>query len=132
MNNFEKVAIDNFSEIIINKGLIHEAGFGSRAIPKYVGEWIISHYNDDDIKLSEESRKSIAKFIDKYVPPKGAKESIKNQLLEQEEVQLLDNFSVLVNLVKGDRYLNIPFLDEHSAFIAPQVVQDNQMLFSSG
>jgi len=132
MESFEKISLDHFSDIIINKGLIHQAGFGSRAIPKYVGEWIISHYNNDEIKLSEESRTSIAKFIDKYVPPKGAKESIKNQLLEQEEVQLLDNFSVLVNLVKGDRYLNIPFLDEHSAFISPQVVQDNQMLFSSG
>lgn len=132
MTNFEKIAEDNFSEIIINKGLIHQAGFGSRAIPKYVGEWIISHYNNDENILNDDARKNIAKFIDKYVPPKGAKESIKNNLLEQEEVKILDNFSVFVNLVKGDRYLNIPFLDEHAAFIAPQIVQDNEMLFSSG
>ncbi len=132
MRNFEKIAFDTFPEIIINKGLIHQAGFGSRAIPKYVGEWIISYYNNDEINLNKESRDKISKFIQKYVPPKGAKESIKNQLLEQEEIQFLDNFSVYVNLVKGDRYLNIPFLDEHSAFIAPQVVQDNEMLFSSG
>jgi len=132
MNEFEKIALDYFGEIVIKKSLIHEAGFGSRAIPTYVGEWIISHYNNDETSLSEESRTSIAKFINKYLPPKGAKESIRNQLLEQEEVQLLDNYSVIVNLVKGDRYLNIPFLDEHAAFIAPQVVQDNEMLFSSG
>ena len=132
MNPFEQKSIDNFGEIIINKGLIHQAGFGSRAIPKYVGEWIISHYNNNEINLSEEGRDKIAKFISKFVPPKGAKETIKNKLLEQEEIQLLDNFSVHVNLVKGDRYLNVPFLDEHSAFIIPQVVQDNEMLFSSG
>lgn len=132
MESFEKISLDHFSDIIINKGLIHQAGFGSRAIPKYVGEWIISHYNNDEINLSGEGREKIAKFIQKYVPAKGDKESIKNRLLEQEEIQLLDNFSVYVNLVKGDRYLNIPFLDEHSAYVAPQVVQDNQMLFSSG
>ena len=132
MNSFEQKSLDNFGDIIINKGLIHQAGFGSRAIPKYVGEWIISHYNNDELNLSEEGREKIAKFISKYVPPKGDKERIKNRLLEQEEIQLLDNFSVFVNLVKGDRYLNIPYLDEHSAFVAPQVVQDNEMLFSSG
>ena len=132
MNSFEQKSLDNFGDIIINKGLIHQAGFGSRAIPKYVGEWIISHYNNDELNLSEEGRDKIAKFISKYVPPKGAKESIKNKLLEQEEIQLLDNYSVYVNLIKGDRYLNVPFLDEHSAYIAPQVVQDNEMLFSSG
>ena len=48
------------------------------------------------------------------------------------EVQFLDNFSVYVNLEKGDRYLNIPFLDENAAFAIPQIVQDNEMLLSSG
>jgi ATP-dependent Lon protease len=132
MKSFEQKSFDNFSDIIINKGLIHAAGFGSRAIPKYVGEWIISHFNNDELELSIEGRDKIAKFIQKYVPPKGAKEAIKNKLLEQEEIQFLDNFSVYVNLAKGDRYLNIPFLDEPAAFVAPQVVQDNDMLFSSG
>jgi len=42
------------------------------------------------------------------------------------------NFSVHVNLAKGDRYLCIPFLDEDSAFITPQIVQENDMLLSSG
>ncbi len=124
--------MDAFSDIIINKGLIHTAGFGSRAIPTYVGEWIIAHYNNDEVQLNNNSRDKIAKFIQKYVPPKGAKESVKNKLLQQEEVQILDNFSVFVNLQKGDRYLNIPFLDEPAAFVAPQVIQDNEMLFSSG
>lgn len=132
MKEFEQKALDHFSDIIINKYLINKAGFGSLAIPKYVGEWIISYYNNDELDLSDEGKEKIAKFIKKYVPAKGDKENIKNKLLEQDEIQLLDNYSVYVNLVKGDRYLNIPFLDEHSAFVSPQVVQDNEMLFSSG
>jgi len=132
MKSFEQKSIDTFADVIINKGLIHAAGFGSRAIPKYVGEWIISHFNNDEFELSNEGRDKIAKFIQKYVPSKGAKEANKNKLLEREEIQFLDNFSVYVNLAKGDRYLNIPYLDEPAAFVTPQVIQDNEMLFSSG
>lgn len=132
METFEQKAIDVFSEIVINKSFVHKAGFGSRAIPTYVREWIISHYLDDSTELTEMARQKIAGFVQKYVPDKSQKETIKNQLFEQMEVQFLDNFSVYVNLEKGDRYLNIPFLDENAAFAIPQIVQDNEMLLSSG
>lgn len=132
METFEQKALDVFSEIVINKAFVHNAGFGSRAIPTYVREWIIAHYLDDSTELSDAAREKIARFVQKYVPDKSQKESIKNQLFEQLEVQLLDNFSVYVNLAKGDRYLNIPFLDEDAAFATPQIVQENDMLLSSG
>lgn len=132
METFEQKALDVFSEIVINKSFVHKAGFGSRAIPTYVREWIISHYLDDSTELTEIARQKIAGFVQKYVPDKSQKETIKNQLYEQMEVQFLDNFSVYVNLEKGDRYLNIPFLDENAAFAIPQIVQDNEMLLSSG
>jgi len=132
MAEFEQKAKDLFAEITINKGLIHQAGFGSRAIPTYVGEWIIAHYVGDDEELSEENRSRIAGFIQKFVPAKGEKELIRNMLLEQNEVKILDNFSIFVNLVKGDRYLTIPFLDESNAFVSPQIVEDNEMLLKSG
>jgi len=132
METFEQKALDVFSEIVINKSFVHKAGFGSRAIPTYVREWIISHYLDDSTELTEMARQKIAGFVQKYVPDKSQKETIKNQLFEQMEVQFLDNFSVYVNLEKGDRYLNIPFLDENAAFAIPQIVQDNEMLLSSG
>lgn len=132
METFEQKALDVFSEIVINKSFVHKAGFGSRAIPTYVREWIISHYLDDSTELTEMARQKIANFVQKYVPDKSQKETIKNQLFEQMEVQFLDNFSVYVNLEKGDRYLNIPFLDENAAFAIPQIVQDNEMLLSSG
>ena len=132
MESFEKKAIDVYGEIIINKSLIHQAGFGNRAIPKYVGEWIIANYNDDDNYLKEEAKEKIAKFIHKYIPHKDEKQVINNKLLEQEEVQLLDNYSVYVNLDKGDRYLSVPFLDKNDAYVIPQIVENNDMLLHSG
>lgn len=132
METFEQKAFDVFSEIVINKSFVHNAGFGSRAIPTYVREWIISHYLDDSGELNDYAREKIARFVQKYLPDKSQKEAVKNQLFEQMEVSLLDNFSVYVNLAKGDRYLNIPFLDEETGFATPQIVQDNEMLLSSG
>jgi ATP-dependent Lon protease len=132
METFEQKAVDVFSEIVIIKNFVHEAGFGSRAIPTYVREWIISNYLDDTTELSDIAREKIARFVQTYAPDKSQKETIKNQLFEQLEVKFLDNLSVYVNLAKGDRYLNIPYLDEDTAFATPQIIQDNEMLLSSG
>lgn len=132
MESFEQKALDVFSEIVINKSFVHQAGFGSRAIPTYVREWIISHYIEDSNELTDAAREKIARFVQKYLPDKSQKETIKNRLYEQLEVELLDNYSVYVNLAMGDRYLHIPFLDEDTAFVIPQIVQDNEMLLSSG
>jgi len=132
MESFENKALDVFSEIVINKSFVNNAGFGSRAIPIYVREWIISHYLDDSAELNDQARQKIANFVQKYVPDKSQKEAVKNQLFEQMEVTVLDNYSVYVNLAKGDRYLHIPYLDDDTASITPQIVQENEMLLSSG
>lgn len=132
MESFEQKALENFNEIVINKSYVHKAGFGSKAIPTYVREWIISYYLDENLNLSPTSKQKIAQFIQHYLPDKSQKETIKNQLFEQIEVHLLDNYSVYVNLDKGDRYLNIPFLDESGAFATPRIIQENEMLLSSG
>ncbi len=132
MESFEQKALDNFGSLIINKSFGRKAGFGSRAIPVYVREWIVAHYVGDSPDLNAEARTKIAEFVHKYVPGKGERESIKNRLYEQFDVQFLDDFSVQVNLAKGDRYLIIPFLDESKASIPPNIVNENDMLLSSG
>jgi ATP-dependent Lon protease len=132
MESFEQKALDNFGSLIINKAFARKAGFGSRAIPVYVREWIVSHYVGDSPDLTDEARTKIADFVRKYVPGKAEREAIKNRLFEQFDVQFLDDYSVQVNLAKGDRYLIIPFLDESQAFIPPNIIRENDMLLSSG
>jgi ATP-dependent Lon protease len=109
-----------------------KAGFGSRAIPVYVREWIVANYVGDSPKLEDEARAKIAEFVRKYVPDKSEREAIKNRLYEQNEVKLLDDYSVLVDLAKGDRNLSIPFLEESKAVVPPNIIRDNEMLLSSG
>jgi ATP-dependent Lon protease len=132
MEPFEQKELDNYGSLIINKSFARKAGFGSRAIPVYVREWIVAHYVGDAPDITDDARSKIADFVRKYVPDKGERESIKNLLYEQNDVKLLDNYAVQVNLSKGDRYLLIPFLDESKASIPPHIVRDNEMLLSSG
>lgn len=132
METFEQKALDNFGSLIINKSFGRKAGFGSRAIPVYVREWIVANYVGDSTDLTEEARSKIAEFVRRFVPDKSERETIKNRLYEQNDVKLLDDFSVIVNLAKGDRQLIIPFLDESKGSIPPNIVRDNEMLLSSG
>lgn len=131
MEPFEILAYDYYGEAVIKKNLIHKAGFSSKSIPTYVGEWILYSFLEDG-NLTNESREKISSFINKYLPQKGEKERIKNRLLNLENVRLLDNYNVAVNLSTGKRTLNIPFLDEKNAFINNDIVNENKLLLSSG
>jgi len=131
METFEEKALDYYGEVIINKHLIHEAGFGARAIPTYVGEWILSAYAEDGA-LTAASRDKIAMFLTRFLPTKGQKDEIKNRLLKMETVQLLDDYHVSVNLKTGERNLHIPLLDINDARVSGHIVDNNELLVTSG
>ena len=131
METFEQKALDYYGEVIINKHLIHEAGFGARAIPTYVGEWILLAYAEDG-ELTGASREKIAAFLTKYLPTKGQKDEIKNHLLKMETVRLLDDYSVSINLKTGERLLRIPLLDVNDAQVSGHIVDENELLVTSG
>ncbi len=128
---FEDKASEYFAEVIVDKSLVRNAGFGARAIPTYVGEWILSRYLEDG-ELSDDSRARVAQFIARYLPDKGRKDAIKDDLLRQEVVKLLDDYSVTVNLKTGQRQLRIPFLDMNDAEVEGFIVEKNALLLASG
>ncbi len=82
METFEQKALQVFTEIIINKSFVHKAGFGSRAIPTMT-RVDYSHYVGSELEISDFAREKIAGFVQKNVPDKSEKETIKNQLFEQ-------------------------------------------------
>ncbi|MGD0496187.1 MAG: BREX system Lon protease-like protein BrxL [Candidatus Bathyarchaeia archaeon] len=131
MEAFEQKALDYYGEVIIDKNLIHQAGFGARSIPTYVGEWILSNFAEKGT-LTEKTRQQIADFLAKYLPSKGQKEEIKNKLINMETVHLLDDYSVEVNLKIGQRRLRIPLLDMNDAFIVDSIVEGNELMLTSG
>jgi ATP-dependent Lon protease len=131
MKSFEQKAKDYYGEVVINKGLMSKAGFGARAVPVYVGEWIISQFMDGD-KLKDDGRNEIISTISKFMPQKADKNSILNRLMEQEEVRLLDDFRVNVNLEQHTHDLSIPLLDVSNAMVQKGIIDNNPMLLKTG
>lgn len=129
--SFEQKAKDFYGEVVINKGLMSKAGFGARAIPVYVGEWIISQFMEGE-ELTEEGRADIVATISKYLPQKADKNTLLNRLMEHEEVRILDDFRVNVNLDKNTYELNIPLLDVRNAMVQKNIIETNSMLLKTG
>ena len=128
---FEQKAKDFYGEVVINKGLMGKAGFGARAIPVYVGEWIISQFMEGD-ELTEDGRADIVNTVSKYLPQKADKNTLLNRLMEHEEVRILDDFRVNVNLDKNTYELNIPLLDVRNAMVQKDIIDTNNMLLKTG
>ena len=131
MMSFENKAKDYYGEVVINKGLMGKAGFGARAIPVYVGEWIISQFMDGD-ELTDDGRTEIVNTISKYLPQKADKNMILNRLMEQEEVRILDDFRVNVNLERHTHNLSIPLLDVSNGMVQKDIIDNNPMLLKTG
>lgn len=131
MKSFEQKAKDYYGEVVINKGLIGKAGFGARAIPVYVGEWIISQFMDGDT-LTEDGRNEIVNTVSRFMPQKADKNTILNRLMEQEEVRILDDFRVNVNLERHTHDLSIPLLDVSNAMVQKDIIDNNPMLLKTG
>jgi len=131
MKSFEDKARNYYGEVTISKGLMGKAGFGSRAVPVYVAEWIISQFLDGD-ELREDGREQIIGIVTNYLPQKADKNVIMNRLRNQEPVKILDDFRVNVNLDRNSLDLSIPALDISNAAIQKPIVDDNPMLLKTG
>lgn len=131
MKSFETKAHDYYGEVVINKGLMGKAGFGARAIPVYVGEWIISQFLENGA-IKEAARERITGIVTKFLPQKADKNRILNDLKDHKPVQILDDFRVSVNLDKNTHELSIPVLDESHALIQKPILDSNPMLLKTG
>jgi ATP-dependent Lon protease len=131
MKSFEQKAKDYYGEVVINKGLMGRAGFGARAIPVYVGEWIVSQFLDGDT-LTEDGRDEIVNTVSRFMPQKADKNAILNRLMDQEEVRILDDFRVSVNLERHTHDLSIPLLDVSNGMVQKSIIETNPMLLQTG
>ena len=81
METFEQKALDYYGEIVIVKDLIHQAGFGARSIPTYVGEWILSNFVEKG-HPNRKSRKQIAEFLGKIFTSQRPKRRNQKQTIQ--------------------------------------------------
>lgn len=119
-----------FDEFAIDRGLVQRLGVSGddRSIPNYVMDWIITRESKKSDGTTDLS-KSVAKFISNHLPSKGEKELVKHRLGKGEMITVLDSIKVRVDLGAQRSYkAEIPCLDETSASIAEEVVDENESL----
>jgi len=119
-----------FGEACIDKGLFLDSGMQGRGVPTFVAEWILDKFCPDGV-LTEEVRTKINEFIEARLPRKEQKEEIKHRLSQGDQITLLDQFSVVVDLSRNERYLIIPSIDEKGA-IAANIVDKHPNLLGGG
>jgi ATP-dependent Lon protease len=76
---YEEKAQRLFGEVCVNKALVQEAGFGTRSIPTFVSEWIVTRHTPEGV-LNDEARQRIRTFLNRHLPTRDQKEQLKAQL----------------------------------------------------
>ncbi len=128
---YEAKAQSLFGEVCINKGLVQQAGFGTRSIPAFVSEWIVTRNTPDGL-LDSGAQQRIRTFLNKHLPTRDQKEQLKSQLQNGEILTILDQFSVTVDLQKNENYLRIPCLDETKATTDRHILDAFPLLLGAG
>ncbi|NJO81809.1 MAG: BREX system Lon protease-like protein BrxL [Blastochloris sp.] len=128
---YEEKAQRLFGEVCVNKGLVQEAGFGTRSIPAFVSEWIVTRNTPDGV-LDADAQKRIRTFLNKHLPTRDQKEQLKSQLQSGETLTILDQFSVTVDLQRNENRVNIPCLDERKAGIERHILENYPLLLGAG
>src|SRR6266508_1047235 len=128
---YEEKAQRLFGEVCVNKGLVQQAGFGTRSIPAFVSEWIITRNTPEGV-LDATAQQRIRTFLNKHLPTRDQKEQLKAQLQNGETLTILDQFSVTVDLIKNEYRLSVPCLDEQRAGIERNIVEQFPLLLGSG
>jgi len=105
---------------------------GFRGRPSYVMDWIVTFATSKVGTNTERLRDAVVDFINKHLPSKGEKETIKFRLSEHETLTILDALSVEVKLGNPPEYLaTIPCIDEKKAKIDASLIRQNEGLLQS-
>lgn len=129
--SYEEKAQQLFGEVCISKGLVQEAGFGTRSIPAFVSEWIVTRNAPDGV-LDQAAQERIRAFLNKHLPTRDQKEQLKNRLSGGETLTILDQYSIRVDLTKNEHLLTIPCLDDQRAGVEKHIYDQNPLLLGSG
>jgi len=131
LKRYEEKAHDLFGEVCVNKALVQAAGFGTRSVPAFVSEWIVTRYTPDGV-LDDKARERIRSFLNNHLPTRDQKEQLKARLQNGETLTVLDQFSVSVDLQRNELRLGVPCLDERKAGIERHIADQYPLLFGSG
>jgi ATP-dependent Lon protease len=137
INGFSSVFDDTklvgiFGDLVIDKRLVRQIDVrGSRTIPSFVEEWLVTRFGGEG-RSTEETKRQILDFVHKHLPAKTDKQVFLNRLHEGDQVTILDIFSARVELQKDQKVILVPSLNESKVSVSSSVIDQNPDLLRGG
>ncbi|MCI5130560.1 MAG: BREX system Lon protease-like protein BrxL [Candidatus Electrothrix sp. EH2] len=115
----------SFPDVCVHKGMAATAGLSGRVVPAFVLDWLVSKYSDSTGQVNSAG---IRKFIERYLPDKQQKETLKYSMCNGNPLKILDAFSVKVHPKRGTLELHIPSLDITGRIHDSSIIDANPLL----
>jgi len=128
MEKWEQQLVDNFGAAVVNKGLVLENEISG--IPRYVSEYILGSYAIDGI--TKESIEEANNFINSNKYSSREKELLKNKLVSDYTIKVLDKFKAEVDTRKDQVNASMGSVQLANMIANRSLVKEHQRLLIDG
>ncbi len=128
MEKWEQQLIDNFGSAVVNKKLVLENEI--QGIPRYVSEYILGAYAIDGI--TKESIVEANNFINSNKYSSREKELLKNKLISEYTIKVLDKFKAEVDTKKNKIKASMGTTQLANMIANPTLVKEHERLLIDG
>ena len=121
-------ALDNLGERVVLKALARQSALDR--LPRYVSEYLVAKKVRHDTWKTDLA--DLQERIKLLLPTFEERELLKERLLRNGELTIIDQVEVKVDLAKGQRWAAIPALNESKARIEPALLEQHVGLLLGG
>lgn len=119
-----------FADLTVNKSYSHK--HETNKLPRFISEYLISKYSDENGKLTEAGLEKIINFISEYYPEHKDKEYLKHQAMQLGSVKVLDEFSVVTDVKHQTHNVVIPVMGLRDVRIRSSILLEHENLLRGG
>jgi len=119
-----------FAGLTVNKSYSHR--HETSKLPRFISEYLISKYSDENGKLTEAGLEKIINFISEYYPEHKDKEYLKHQAMQLGSVKVLDEFNVVTDVKHQTHNVVIPVMGLRDVRIRSSILLEHENLLRGG
>lgn len=128
MEKWERQLVDNFGSAVVNKKLALENEI--QGVPRYVSEYILGVYGADGI--TKEAVKDANEYINSNRYSSREKEVLKNHLVSNYTIKVLDKFKAEVDTKKNEIRASMGTVQLPNMVANPSLVKEYERLLIDG
>ncbi|MHA1283970.1 MAG: BREX system Lon protease-like protein BrxL [Promethearchaeota archaeon] len=117
MEDYNEKVKTIFKNTSINKLLVRETII--RELPRYIFEWLLSHYTEENGEIPPENKRRLYNLIEKHYPEPEKLELYKKKLIKDHEtLEILNKYKITLNVLSQDYEVYFPFFAGDSRYVS--------------